>query len=127
MSRTKRRPARLPPHVHRFSAALETTRERAAQSFCLDDLLQIFCRNVGIERSGERRICKDKRISRFVAGMFLGERIFVTDIRVVDAVEHHIHTADPQHRIVKIETVEQLVVEMLRKGFVLKYFFMVVA
>ena len=37
----------------------------------------------------------------------------VSDIRVLDAVQQHVHAADAQHRVVEVEAVEHPVVEVL--------------
>ena len=45
--------------------------------------------------------------------MFLRQRILVADVRIIDAVQRHVHRADAQHRAVEIEAVEHLLVEMI--------------
>jgi len=59
--------------------------------------------------------------------MFLRQRILVADVRIVDAVQRHVHRADAQHGAVEVEAVEHLLVEMVARDFFLKQLRMVVA
>ncbi len=45
--------------------------------------------------------------------MLLGHRVAIGDVRILDAVQQHVHAADPQHGAVKIERIEQLVMKVL--------------
>jgi hypothetical protein len=51
--------------------------------------------------------------SFLVPGMVLGQRILVADVRVVDAVQGHVHAADSQHGVVEVVAVEHAIVKML--------------
>jgi hypothetical protein len=48
-------------------------------------------------------------------------------IGIVDAVQRHVHRADPQHGAVEIKPVEHLLVEMIAGLFLLKDLRMIVA
>jgi hypothetical protein len=41
------------------------------------------------------------------------ERIAVTHVWVFDAVQEHVHAADAQHGVVKVEAVEHVLVKVL--------------
>ena len=41
-----------------------------------------------------------------LGGMVLREGVAVADVRVLDAVEQHVHAADAEHRVVEVEAVE---------------------
>jgi len=43
----------------------------------------------------------------------LGQRVAVGDVRVLDAVQQHVHAADAEHRVVEVEAVEKAVVEVV--------------
>ena len=47
------------------------------------------------------------------ARVFLCQRVPVSDIRALGAVQQHVHAADAEHRVVEVEPVEHAVVEML--------------
>jgi hypothetical protein len=44
--------------------------------------------------------------------MVLRQRVFVADVRIIDAVQRHVHAADAQHGVIEVVTVKHVVVEM---------------
>jgi hypothetical protein len=119
-------------HDHRRAATglqqLQEQRHEAQLGFLgLDDREQVFRRGLVIKRARERRIGQHEAVAVGIAGMLLRQRILVADVRVVDAVQRHVHRADPQHGAVEIEAVEQLLVEIVARFNLVKQFRMVVA
>ena len=45
--------------------------------------------------------------------MLLRKRVFVTNVRILNAVQQHVHTADAQHRRIEVETIEEFFIEMM--------------
>src|SRR5437868_15443505 len=54
--------------------------------------------------------------------MVLCERVAIADVGVLDAVQQHVHAADAKHRIVEIEAVEHLMMEVLARARVAQDF-----
>ena len=79
----------------------------------LDDLQQVLGGVLVVEGAGEGRIGEDQGVLLLVAGVVLRERVAVADVRVLDAVQQHVHAADAQHGVVEVEAVEHAVVEVL--------------
>jgi hypothetical protein len=57
----------------------------------------------------------------------LAEGVAIADVRVLDAVEEHVHAADAEHGVVEVEAVEGLLVEVLLQLGVAQDFRVVVA
>jgi hypothetical protein len=85
----------------------------------LDDGEQVFRGGLVIERARERRIGQHEAIAVGIARMLLRQRILVADVGIIDAMQRHVHRADPQHGAVEIEAVEHLLVEMVARRFFL--------
>ena len=49
----------------------------------------------------------------------LGQRVLVADVRVLHAVQQHVHAADAQHGVVEVVAVEGALVEAAAGGGVL--------
>lgn len=79
----------------------------------LDDLEQVLGGVLVVEASGEGRIGQHQRVFLLLAGVVLRKGIAVADVRVLHAVQQHVHAADAEHRVVEVEAVEHAVVEVL--------------
>ena len=79
----------------------------------LDHALQILGGGFIVEAAGERRIGQYQRIFSGVLAVLLGEAVAIRDIRILDAVQHHVHGADAQHGRIEVEAVEEILVKML--------------
>ena len=66
-----------------------------------------------VEAAGEWRIRQHQRVLLLLAGVVLRQRVPVADVRVLHAVQQHVHAADAQHGDVEVEAVEQAAVEVL--------------
>jgi hypothetical protein len=110
-----------------FSSFKNSAMKRSSVFLVFDDREQVFRRGLVIKRARERRIGQHEAVAVGIAGMLLRQRILVADVRVVDAVQRHVHRADPQHGAVEIEAVEQLLVEIVARFNLVKQFRMVVA
>ena len=100
---------------------LSSRRNRARKSssvfLVLTICLEVLRRGLVVEAASERRIGQDQGVALGVPGRALGKRIAVTDVRLLDLVEQHVHAGDAQHGAVEVEAVEHAVVEVtaLRK------------
>ena len=79
----------------------------------LDDLQQVLGGVLVVEAAGEWRIGQHQRVLLLLATVLLRQRVAVADVRVLYAVQQHVHAADAQHGVVEVETVEQAMVEVL--------------
>ena len=52
--------------------------------------------------------------------MVLRQRVAVADVGILHAVQQHVHAADAQHRVVEVEAVEQIMMEVAREFCVAK-------
>ena len=73
--------------------------------FGLAQFEQVRRNNVGVQAAFEGRIGQNQRIG-FPVGVLVRKTVPVLDGRVVDAMGHHVHGADAQHRAVHIVAVE---------------------
>ena len=98
------------------SAGLEQAQEEGEEEqlglLRLHDLLEVLGAVLVVERPGEGRVGEDERVFFLLARVVLPERVAVSDVGVFHAVEEHIHAADAEHGVVKIEPVEEVVVEV---------------
>ena len=88
----------------------------------LDDLQQVLGGVLVIERPGKGRIGEHQRVALLLAGVVLRQRVAVADVRVLDAVQQHVHAADAQHGVVEVEAVEHAVVKMLAQFRLAQHF-----
>ena len=113
------------------SAGLEQAQEeREEEQFGLlrlDDLLEVLGGVLVIERPGKRRIGEDQRVFLLLARVVLRQRVAVADVGILHAVQQHVHAADAQHRIVEVEAVEKLMMEVTCEFGVAKDLRMVLA
>ena len=81
----------------------------------LDDLLQVPGGGLVVEAARKRRIGEDERVPLGVVPgcrqVDLGQRVPVADVRILHAVQQHVHAADAQHGGVEVVAVEGALVE----------------
>jgi hypothetical protein len=65
-----------------------------------------------IERPGERRISQHQRVLFVLAGVVLSQRVATLHVRVVHAVEQHVHAADAEHGAVVLKAVKEAFVKV---------------
>ena len=65
-----------------------------------------------VQAAGEGGIGQHQGVGLRVVGVVLRQRVAVADVRVLDAVQQHVHAADAQHRVVEVEAMEHAAVEM---------------
>ena len=75
--------------------------------------MQVLCRVLVIERPGKGRIGQNQGVLLHLGGVVLGQRVAIDDVRLLDAVQEQVHTADAQHRRIEVEAVEEIGVEVL--------------
>ena len=101
------------------AAGLEEAQEQGKEQqfgfLRLDDLLQILGGGLVVETARKRRIGEDERVPLGVVPggrqVGLGERVPVTDVRILHAVQQHVHAADAQHGGVEVVAVEGALVK----------------
>ncbi len=101
------------------AAGLEQAQEQGQEQqlglLRLDDLLQVLGGGLVVETAGKRRVGEDERVPLGVVPcrrqVGLGERVPVTDVRILHAVQQHVHAADAQHGGVEVVAVEGALVE----------------
>ena len=101
------------------AAGLEQAQEQGEEQqlglLRLDDLLQVLGGGLVVETARKRRIGEDERVPLGVVPcgrqVGLGQRVPVTDVRILHAVHQHVHAADAQHGGVEVVTVEGALVE----------------
>ena len=103
-----------------FEQAQEEGEEEQLGLLRLDDLQEILGGVFVVERSGKRRIGEDQRVFLFLARVVLRQRVAVADVGIFHAVQQHVHAADAEHRVVEVEAVEKLMVEVTREFGVAK-------
>ena len=74
---------------------------------------QVFGGVLVVEAAGEGRIGQHQRVLLLLTPVLLRQRVAVADVRVLYAVQQHVHAANAQHGVVEVEAVEQAVVEVL--------------
>jgi len=93
----------------------------------LHDLKQIAGRVLVVQRAGEGGIGEDQAVAFLFAGVILREGVAVADVRVLDAVEKHVHAPDAEHGVIEVEAVEHVVVEVGSRRFAVEDFGVVFA
>ena len=111
----------------RLQQAQEQRQKQQLGLLGLNDPLQILRRVLIIKRPGERRVRQHQRVGLFLAGVVLSQRVAVADIRVLHAVQEHIHAPDSQHGRVEVEPVERVLMKMLLELRVAEDLFVVLA
>src|SRR5436309_13593572 len=98
-------------HDHRRApAGLQEPQEKRKEEqlglLGLDDLEQVLGGVLVVEAAGKGWISEYKRVSFFVASVILCERVAVANIRILYAVQQHVHAANTQHGVVEVIAVE---------------------
>ena len=98
-----------------WSRRKNRARNRQLGLLRLDDLLQVLGGGLVVETARKRRIGKDERVPLGVVfccrQVGLGQRVPVADVRILHAVQQHVHAADAQHGGVEVVAVEGALVE----------------
>ena len=115
--------ARPPGLSRRRKSARKSSSVFLVLTICRRSLARVFV----VERSGKRRIGEDERVFLLFAGVVLRQRVAVADVGILHAVQQHVHAADAEHRVVEVEAVEKLMVEVAREFGVAKYLRMALA
>src|SRR5205807_80740 len=71
-----------------------------------------------IQRSGKWRISEHECVLLFVARVFLGKRILVANVWILDSMKQHVHAADTKHRRIEIKSTEELLIEVMTQFIV---------
>ena len=111
-----------------------TQEQRKEKQFCflgLADLQQVGGYGVRVQAALERRIGENQRVF-FLVRVLVAQAVAVLNIRVVNAVGHHVHGADAQHGAVHIVAEEHVIHVMIfflavKENFFLAVFFQVLA
>ena len=101
------------------AAGLEQAQEQGQEQqlglLRLDDPLQVLGCGLVVETARKRRIGEDERVPLGVVPacrqVGLGQRVPVTDVRILHGVQQHVHAADAQHGVVEVVAVEGALVE----------------
>ncbi len=96
----------------RFEQTQEQGEKQQLGLLGLDQGQQVFGGVLVVQATGEGGIGEDEAVLFFVARVVLRERILLADVRVLDAVQRHVHAADAQHGVVEVVAVEHGMVEV---------------
>ena len=96
-----------PPAAH-LQHSQKQRQEQQLGLFGLAEFQQVGGNDVGVQTALKRRVGQNQGVLVSV-GVLIGQAVPILNKGVVDAVGHHVHGADSQHRAVHVEAVEHVV------------------